>query len=60
MTAMTQSSPKERHAMGNLARLHVSGRFSIEAMLDRWEGIYGKLLRASLRSPQRTADPVSV
>ena len=31
--------------MGNLARLHVAERFSLEAMLDRWERLYAKLLR---------------
>ena len=45
MTAIMQSTPQERQCMGNLARLHVAERFSLEAMLDRWERLYAKLLR---------------
>lgn len=44
MTAMMLVSPKDRRAMGNLARLHVSEHFSIDAMLDRWEKLYEQLL----------------
>jgi glycosyltransferase involved in cell wall biosynthesis len=47
MTAMMLVSPKDRHAMGNLARLHVSEHFSIDAMLDRWEQLYEQLLASS-------------
>jgi len=44
MTAMMHSSPRDRRIMGNLARLHVTERFSLEAMIDRSENLYRSLL----------------
>jgi glycosyltransferase involved in cell wall biosynthesis len=59
MTAMVQSSPKERRAMGNLARLHITERFSLEAMLDRWENLYRRLLAPSYQPSYQTRNPLS-
>lgn len=44
MTAIALASPRERQAMGHLARLHVLDRFSLDSMLDRWETLYGTLM----------------
>jgi glycosyltransferase involved in cell wall biosynthesis len=44
MMCMMQVSPEERHAMGVKARQLVIERFSLEAVLDRWEELYSKLL----------------
>jgi glycosyltransferase involved in cell wall biosynthesis len=59
MTAMMTASPKERRFMGNLARLHVAERFSLEAMLDRWECLYHKLLLPSYQHDREMREPVS-
>jgi glycosyltransferase involved in cell wall biosynthesis len=58
MTAMVQSSPKDRRAMGNLARLHITERFSLEAMLDRWENFYRRLLAPNYQSSYQMRNPV--
>jgi glycosyltransferase involved in cell wall biosynthesis len=60
MTAMMQSSPQERRSMGNLARLHVAERFSLEAMLDRWEKLYAKLLRQNYQPDIEMHDQIAV
>ena len=59
MNAMVESSPRDRRAMGNLARLHITERFSLEAMLDRWENLYRRLLAPSLQSNYQARNPIS-
>ena len=44
MTRMIRILPNERRAIGELARKLVIERFSLEAVLDRWEAVYGDLL----------------
>ena len=44
MSKMMRIPPKERSAMGARARQLVIERFSLEAVLDRWEAIYQDLL----------------
>jgi len=44
MTCMMQVSPEERQAMGAKARQLVIERFSLEAVLDRWEELYSELM----------------
>jgi hypothetical protein len=58
MIAMAQYSPQERRAMGNLARLHITERFSLDAMLDRWENLYRSLLAYSYLTNHGVRDPV--
>jgi glycosyltransferase involved in cell wall biosynthesis len=60
MTAMAQSSPQARRAMGNLARLHITESFSLGAVLDRWENLYRSLLAHSYRTNRRVRDPIPV
>jgi glycosyltransferase involved in cell wall biosynthesis len=50
MTRMMRTTPEERHAMGERARQFVMERFSLDAILDRWEALYGDLLRRNPRS----------
>lgn len=52
MTALMYASPRERRVMGNLARLHVTERFSIESALDRLEALYRSHIEHSFL-PQR-------
>lgn len=59
MTGMMDASPRERRAMGNLARLHVTERFSLESMLDRWETLYGALMARGYLPDHGVGDPVS-
>jgi glycosyltransferase involved in cell wall biosynthesis len=59
MTAMVHISPHERRTMGNLARLHVTQSFSLEAMLDRWEKHYRRLLARSYQ-PKEVREPIAV
>jgi glycosyltransferase involved in cell wall biosynthesis len=44
MTRLMLASPEERLAMGQRARQHVVGQFSLEAVLDRWQALYADLL----------------
>ena len=44
MTRLMQMPPNERCALGQLARHSVSERFSLRAVLDKWEDLYGNLL----------------
>ena len=44
--------PSERAAMGERARQRVVEQFSLEAALDRWESLYGEVLRQNPR-PRR-------
>ena len=60
MTAMVRSSPLDRRTMGNLARLHVTQRFSLEAMLDRWERHYRRLLARGIPTSHEVIDPIAV
>ena len=60
MTAMVRSSPHDRRTMGNLARLHVTQRFSLEAMLDRWEKHYRRLLARGIPTSHEVIDPIAV
>jgi glycosyltransferase involved in cell wall biosynthesis len=48
MARMTQASPGERKAMGERARQRVIERFSLEAVLDRWEALYREQLALNL------------
>ena len=57
MTAMMQASPEERRAMGVRARQRVVERFSMEAVLDQWEQLYGNLLTERSRELSRQAQP---
>jgi glycosyltransferase involved in cell wall biosynthesis len=50
MTKMMQTTPEQRRAMGERARQLVIERFSLEAVLDRWEALYRDLLQ---RNPRR-------
>jgi hypothetical protein len=45
--------------MGNLARLHVTESFSLEAMLDRWEKLYLNLLSRSYQPNRAVQDRVA-
>jgi glycosyltransferase involved in cell wall biosynthesis len=45
MTAVMQTSPEERYAIGERARQRVIANFSLEAVLDRWEALYTGLLQ---------------
>ena len=49
MTRKMQVPPEERHAMGKRARQLVMERFSLDAVLDRWEALYGDLLHRNPR-----------
>lgn len=44
MTQMMSMTPEERGMMGMLARQRVIRDFSLKAVLDRWEALYGTLL----------------
>jgi len=44
MARLMQTTPQERHAMGNRAREFAAERFSLEAILNRWEDLYSALL----------------
>lgn len=45
MTRTMQTPPEERRAMGDRARQRAIQRFSLEAVLDRWESLYSGLLK---------------
>jgi glycosyltransferase involved in cell wall biosynthesis len=47
MQRLMQMPPAQRTAMGLEARQMASERFSLEAVVDRWEGLYGELLQAN-------------
>ena len=49
MTRMMRTSPEERMAMGKRARQRAKERFSMEMVLDRWEALYGELLKRNPR-----------
>jgi glycosyltransferase involved in cell wall biosynthesis len=49
MTRMMRTPPEERRAMGERARRLAVERFSLEAILDRWEALYGDLLQRNPR-----------
>jgi glycosyltransferase involved in cell wall biosynthesis len=53
MTRMMETAPEQRRAMGEQARHLVVESFSLEAVLDRWEELYGKLLGQN-PNPRRT------
>jgi glycosyltransferase involved in cell wall biosynthesis len=44
MTRMMQTPPEKRRTMGQRARQNVIDRFSLNAVLDRWESQYRELL----------------
>jgi len=44
-----QTPSAERDAMGDRARQSVLDRFSLDAVLDRWEGLYADLLQRNQR-----------
>ncbi len=44
MNALVHAAPSERRAMGMRARRYVIEHFSLEAAVDRWEGLYADLL----------------
>ena len=54
MTRMMRLPPGERATMGTDARRRVLAQFSLDAVLDRWEGLYRELLESHLR-PARWA-----
>jgi glycosyltransferase involved in cell wall biosynthesis len=47
MLKMMSIAPEERNAMGKRARAFVVGSFSLNAVLDRWEGLYANLLEGN-------------
>ena len=49
MTRLMRTPPEERRAMGERARQLAVERFSLEAILDRWEALYGDLLQRNPR-----------
>jgi glycosyltransferase involved in cell wall biosynthesis len=49
MTRMIRLSPEERAAMGARARGRIVAHFSLDAVLDRWEALYGDLLKSNPR-----------
>jgi glycosyltransferase involved in cell wall biosynthesis len=49
MTRMMRTLPEERRAMGERARQLAIERFSLEAILDRWEALYLDLLQRNPR-----------
>jgi glycosyltransferase involved in cell wall biosynthesis len=54
MSRMMQLSHEERARMGANARRRVLARFGLDAVLDRWEGLYRELLESHQR-PSRWA-----
>jgi glycosyltransferase involved in cell wall biosynthesis len=44
MSALMLASREERRTMGEQAMQRVSERFSLDAVLDQWEALYGELL----------------
>jgi glycosyltransferase involved in cell wall biosynthesis len=54
MTALLESSPDQRKEMGQQARRRAVERFSLDAVLDRWEALYRDLL-AKNSTPRRWA-----
>jgi glycosyltransferase involved in cell wall biosynthesis len=49
MTRMMGTSPKKRNAMGQRARQRVIELYSLEGVLERWEALYGELLKRNPR-----------
>ena len=47
MSKMMRRSPSQRAKMGALGRQVVVDRFSLDAVLDRWEALHLELLRAN-------------
>jgi len=54
MSNVMRRSPSQRAKMGALGRQVVVEKFSLDAVLDRWEALYKELLRAN-SSPRRWA-----
>lgn len=52
MTQLMRASPDDHVAMGLRARQFVADRFSLSAVLDRWEALYAELLALN-PSPRR-------
>jgi len=50
MTQITQLPPPAREQMGRSARQFVVERFSLDAVLDRWEALYQELLQRNGRA----------
>jgi len=50
MAKMMRITPQERKAMGERARQLAIERFSLKAVLNRWEELYGKLLHHNPRA----------
>ncbi len=46
MCSVMKMTAEQRDAMGRRGRDHVESNFNIDRVLDRWEGIYGELLKA--------------
>jgi glycosyltransferase involved in cell wall biosynthesis len=49
MTRMMRTPPELRHTIGERARQHVIDYFSLKAVLDLWEALYGELLKRNPR-----------
>jgi glycosyltransferase involved in cell wall biosynthesis len=49
MTKIVRLPAQERRSMGERARLFVMERFSLDAVLDRWEALYSRLLESNPR-----------
>ncbi|HEY3703630.1 MAG TPA: glycosyltransferase [Terracidiphilus sp.] len=54
MLRLMQMPPEKRHSMGLEAQLRVTKLFNLEAVLDRWDALYRKLLQSNSR-PRRLA-----
>lgn len=53
MSRMMRTPPEQRRAMGELARQRVIDQFSLDAVLDRWEALYGELLQRNPKPARR-------
>jgi glycosyltransferase involved in cell wall biosynthesis len=56
MSRMMRTPPEQRRARGDRARQLVIERFSLEAVLDRWEALYADLLQRN-PTPTRWSRP---
>jgi glycosyltransferase involved in cell wall biosynthesis len=56
MRTLMQSSADERRKMGERSRQRIVERYSMEAVLDRWESIYAECRAANCRHSERCAE----
>ena len=53
MIRLMQTLPEKRRTMGQRARQNVIDRFSLNAVLDQWEALYGELLERNPKPVRR-------